>query len=272
MVNPRVDIGAPLYLWEGTQVGVVKEVRGAYLKVDAPLVPDYWLAIDQVGERNGRLELTSAFVHYVTPPEPETDAGDQKPDDVITAFQRILLPLDGSAFSEQALGYAVEMARRYDAQLVLLRAVDGPRQLGAQLGRIAPTVGAFAFDPGLNEQLASTGQEADADAHAYLSSHQQRLEEAGVAVSVRAIDADPVAAILAEATREPGTAVVMTTRGRGGLGRLIFGSTANAVVLQCRVPVLLIRVADGATAPTPPEERQRDDAEPAVGEEAGRPT
>jgi nucleotide-binding universal stress UspA family protein len=34
----------------------------------------------------------------------------------------------------------------------------------------------------------------------------------------------------------------MTTHGRGGLGRLIFGSVADAVLRNSPVPVLLVRV------------------------------
>jgi nucleotide-binding universal stress UspA family protein len=66
-------------------------------------------------------------------------------------------------------------------------------------------------------------------------------------------DADATEAILEEAQREPGTLVVMSTHGRGGLGRLVFGSVAQAVLERSHVPLLLIRVGDQASdAEEPP--------------------
>lgn len=43
----------------------------------------------------------------------------------------------------------------------------------------------------------------------------------------------------------------MTTRGRGGLGRLLYGSVANRIVRDSRVPVLLIRAGLSPTATLP---------------------
>ena len=59
---------------------------------------------------------------------------------------------------------------------------------------------------------------------------------------------EPAPAI-AEAASEGGAElIVMSTHGRGGLGRLLVGSVAEAVVRQAQVPVLLVR---GALAPRP---------------------
>src|SRR5829696_3957687 len=106
MVNEHLRAGTPIFLWEGTQLGTVKEVRGAYVKVDAPFVPDYWVAAEELQERNGRLELGGAFAHFDAPPEPNTTG--EYPDAALNSFRRILVPLDGSARSEQALGYAAD--------------------------------------------------------------------------------------------------------------------------------------------------------------------
>jgi nucleotide-binding universal stress UspA family protein len=63
-------------------------------------------------------------------------------------------------------------------------------------------------------------------------------------VDTLAMDADATEAILQEAQREPATLIVMSTHGRGGLGRLVFGSVAQAVLERSHVPLLLIRVKD----------------------------
>src|SRR5438270_808087 len=40
--------GCPIYTADGDQICTLKEVRGAYIKVDAPMRPDYWLARSEV--------------------------------------------------------------------------------------------------------------------------------------------------------------------------------------------------------------------------------
>ena len=267
MVNARLHAGTPIFLWEGTQLGTVKEVRGAYVQVDAPFVPDYWVAANQLRERNGRLELGGAFAHFDAPPEPDT-AGEH-PDAAPTSFQRILVPLDGSALSERAIGYAADMAPRYDALVILLRAFDGPRRLGAQLVRQTLGTRDLAHNPYLDEQTRAAGRAAAADVGAYLAAHRVRLEEVGVAVELRAPDADPAEAILEEAHRTPGTAVVMATRGRSGLGRLVLGSVAYDVVRRSRAPVLLVRVADGPATWSATPDGQRTGAEPLARDASG---
>jgi len=42
-------IGAPVFTQDGSQVGKVKEIHGAFFKVDAPFQPDFWLSQDHIG-------------------------------------------------------------------------------------------------------------------------------------------------------------------------------------------------------------------------------
>src|SRR6185503_4405985 len=43
------DIGAPIYSSDGQQFGSIKEVRGGYFKVDAPMSRDFWLSAAYIG-------------------------------------------------------------------------------------------------------------------------------------------------------------------------------------------------------------------------------
>lgn len=45
--------GAPVVTMDGEQLGTVKEVRGRWFKVDAPMAPDYWLSTDNVSSGAG---------------------------------------------------------------------------------------------------------------------------------------------------------------------------------------------------------------------------
>lgn len=44
----RVTVGTAVVTLDGRDIGSVKEVQGAYFKVNAPLQPDYWLSVDHV--------------------------------------------------------------------------------------------------------------------------------------------------------------------------------------------------------------------------------
>ena len=51
-------IGLPIYTEDGSEIGKVKEIRGRYFKVDAPMASDYWLREDCVGSaRGGEIRL-----------------------------------------------------------------------------------------------------------------------------------------------------------------------------------------------------------------------
>ena len=51
---------------------------------------------------------------------------------------------------------------------------------------------------------------------------------------------DPVAAILDAAQLHRADLIVMSTHGRSGLGRMVYGSVADQVLRHAEVPVLLV--------------------------------
>ena len=69
-----------------------------------------------------------------------------------------------------------------------------------------------------------------------------RLEEQGVRRTETHVWYGPAAAAIVDAARVHGAdAIVMSTHGRSGLGRLVFGSVAEAVLRGTTLPILLIR-------------------------------
>lgn len=132
----------------------------------------------------------------------------------------ILVPLDGSALAERALPYAERLARATDGQLVLVRSA---------LARTFP-----GTDP-TDAQTAAVDE-----AEAYVARIASRLEERGLAV-IQAVPYGPAAEeILDEIDLRQADLVVMSTHGRSGLGRWIYGSVADHVLRGTRKPVLLI--------------------------------
>ena len=137
-------------------------------------------------------------------------------------FTLILVPLDGSPLSAGALPYAVALARPSGARLLLVR---------ASLVRLPPPPDTY------EARLV-------ADESAYLERTAGLLREQGVDVETALRFADPAEAIVEEARARGADLIAMTSRGHGGLGRLVFGSVAAAVVERAPAPVLLLTEAD----------------------------
>ena len=135
-------------------------------------------------------------------------------------LKTILLPLDGSPLAERALTYATVLARRSEATIALVEAVRA---------RTLPGI-----DPS-DAQVELTGQ-----AEAYLQSVAERLSADGTEAEVHVCYDEPVRAILGTAERQRADLIVMSTHGRGGLSRMLYGSVADQILRRARIPVLLV--------------------------------
>jgi len=148
-------------------------------------------------------------------------------------FTRILVPLDGSPLSLQALPVAADLARKYGASLRLVYVVPDVPPVSGLAGGMA-----YAYDPA-------------ADYAARREEGERVLREAladpvmdGLPVDSDCLPAEgrPVAQVLVQETRSSGAdLIVMSTHGRGGLARLLLGSVAEGVLHHAGVPVLLVR-------------------------------
>ncbi len=148
----------------------------------------------------------------------------------------ILVPLDGSTFSEQALSAAIELAKRMGARLHLVRA--------HQLPPVPMTPELAGAPTGVLEQSI---REAEQE---YLGTVANRCMEAGVSARTDLLDG-PAAMALAAYAQEVGIdLIVMTTHGRGGISRAWVGSVADALVRRCTTPVLLLRPDEAGEVPT----------------------
>jgi nucleotide-binding universal stress UspA family protein len=148
-------------------------------------------------------------------------------------YKTLLVPLDGSAFSERALPLATTLARAAGATITLIHCAWSKPKPG--------------------EDANAAQQRAVGEAQTYLSGVASRLGTLNVRIGTRAPFAAPAAGILAEVTAAAADLVVMCTHGRSGVGRVLYGSVAEAVMAKSPVPVLLVHptgpVPDLATAP-----------------------
>lgn len=136
----------------------------------------------------------------------------------LSETDRILVPLDGSRLSLEALPEAVRLAKATSATLVLCRVEEAA---GVFLSLIPEE---------LDEQRLQS----------YLKEIAADLDPA---VNVETLHAfGPAARTLVDLiSRQRIDLVVMTTHGRGGLDRLVCGSVAEGVMRVSHTPVLLVR-------------------------------
>lgn len=154
-------------------------------------------------------------------------------------YQRVLIPLDGSELAETILPFAEWIAGPLDAEVLLLSVVE---PVSAMAGLAAGgVVGPDAF---LLRQL---------EAKKYLGEVAGRLEAKGLRVRTFLGLGMPAGEIAEVAKAEKADLIAMTTHGRSGLRRAVFGSVAEEVLRSARVPVLMIRMT--APTPTPKETR-----------------
>ena len=147
-----------------------------------------------------------------------------------TAYQRILVPVDGSATSNEGLSEALKLARLSGGRVRLLHAVD---MLSLSL---SPEI-SMAASPTLFEMLREGG-------HAILGKALTAAHDAGVAAETVLRDtlSERVSdMIVDEAKSWRADLIVIGTHGRRGVGRLLLGSDAEQVARSASVPVLLVR-------------------------------
>jgi len=141
-------------------------------------------------------------------------------------FQKILLPLDGSALAEESLPYAVAQAQHFGAQLILLKVI--PPLLEARSPQRKAAVAAE-----VEEELRPVAE---------------KVRAAGVTVAIVSIEGGGgigcAPHIVRYAAQNAIDLIVMSTRGHGGFNRWVLGSTADGVVRKAPVPVLLVRVGE----------------------------
>jgi nucleotide-binding universal stress UspA family protein len=141
-------------------------------------------------------------------------------------YSSILVPLDGSPLAARALPYATALARASRARLVLVRAV---------LAHTPPGI-----DPSEAQVRVTERAGRDLDALA------EYLRATGLSVDTHVYYDQAVRAIVDLAEQQAVDLVVMSTHGRGGLGRWVYGSVADRVLQRLIVPVLLVPAASGA--------------------------
>jgi nucleotide-binding universal stress UspA family protein len=147
----------------------------------------------------------------------------------MTELKRILVPTDFSEHSERAAAYAVELARRYQAEEVhCIHVSDIPADLLAT---------SAYYMTGPSEQfIEQVRREGRKSLDAFARKHLE-----GAPVRTAFLEGRPFVEIIRYARENQIDLIVISTHGRTGLKHALFGSVAEKVVRKAPCPVLVVK-------------------------------
>ncbi len=153
-------------------------------------------------------------------------------------LKRIVVPLDGSQISHAALPLARSLAEQTGAGVTLISVIDPPRDF-----YISPQDSSSTrLRPKDIDHLAKEEQRLDF----YLKNVATSFERTRVSIDIRLGQA--ATEILEAAEAVEGSAIVMASHGRSGLGRMLMGSVAARIVQSSQVPVFVSRASTDTRA------------------------
>ena len=148
-------------------------------------------------------------------------------------IQTILVPCDFSEYAEQAYSWALGLAEKWQAKILLVHAA----QLFTSFGYPESV---YLLD------LKKMEDEILADAERRLREFVDKKGSSPVIVETRAVTGDPFWEICQIAEQEPADLIVMGSHGRTGLAHVLLGSVAERVVRHAPCPVLVARLPKAA--------------------------
>ncbi len=143
-------------------------------------------------------------------------------------IRKILVPLDGSKPGEAALPYAMALASGLKAEVLLLQVVSPA----------PPPMAPESYYAGYTSEIMVAQQ---AEAENYLKALTTKLFAAGLSASHQVVVGTAADKILETMSKENISLIGMSTHGRTGLGRWVYGSVAGKILSAAPIPVLLVR-------------------------------
>jgi nucleotide-binding universal stress UspA family protein len=148
-------------------------------------------------------------------------------------ISKIVVPIDGSEKSMEAADYAVKMAERYGSEVAVVYVIHMDQNL--ELLGIYRLSGPDPKKKKLDE--------AKAEAQKWFAEISRNAEQRKVHVKTDVIEfpMSVVATIVEYAVSEKADVIVIGTRGRSGISKMLLGSVASGVVTYAPCPVVVVK-------------------------------
>ena len=143
-------------------------------------------------------------------------------------FNHILVPVDGSSASNQAMAKAIALAQAFKSTVTVVSVIDNYAFTGVGVD--------FAY--GQAEYLEA----ATVESNRALDAAKHEFEALGITVTSSLVEGHAVyKGILDTAASTHADLIVMGSHGRKGFEKLILGSVASQVLSHAHLPVLIVR-------------------------------
>jgi len=144
-------------------------------------------------------------------------------------YKKILVPLDGSELAECVLPHVESIAKGCGVKnVILVRALE-------------PYMSSYAQIYLSDEQRKEADERAERAAREYLDQVASRIKLDGVQVQKQFITGSPAESIAEYATKNDTDLIIISTHGRSGISRWVWGSVADRILRSACVPVLMVR-------------------------------
>jgi len=150
----------------------------------------------------------------------------------MSLYNKILVPVDFSSHSGEALDHAVDLAKQFGAELHVAHVFSPPLPL------VSP------YEVAMTTELFEEARRSAADR---LGKEVSRVSESGIQVVTHLLEAPPAPAIVELAERLEADLIVMGTRGNTGLKHVVLGSVAERTLrlAPCHVLAVKARASKG---------------------------
>ena len=149
-------------------------------------------------------------------------------------FKNILVCLDGSAIAEQIIPYAIEEALAFKSRVVLIQVFNIP-------GILTPDIPGFPGVPVHTEAMLEQLRRDEAKAKAYLKGVTQAFHDKGIRVKGVTLEGLAGPTIVNYADENKINLIAISSHGHSGLRNILFGSVAEFILRESKVPILLVR-------------------------------
>jgi nucleotide-binding universal stress UspA family protein len=178
-------------------------------------------------------------------------------------LQRILVPLDGSELAEGVIPYVDAICQRCEpAEVILFQAIPPPKGRSGTVYRPVESGFSVSWSPDTeadagralhpifrDQEIASV----KADVERELSRAIDFFCNCGYTTHVAVAFGRAAEQIVDYAEREKVDLIAMSTHGRSGLSRWVFGSVTEKVLRATHIPILLVRPPGLTGEPFPPQ-------------------
>ena len=144
-------------------------------------------------------------------------------------FERIIVPLDGAEHSETAIPYIVELAKKFESEVILFRVIEE--------GKHVHTIGGLQYIPYLDQNI----QTSKAKAEEYLNEIRARFQGTKAKLSSEIVTGDAAREILKISEKQDYCLIAMSSHGHTGIEAWTFGSVTYKIIQSAKKPLLLVR-------------------------------